>query len=71
MSDIYAEWERLRLALRHHVQSGRSVRSIAKDAGVAHTTIMEWMTRTTPPETIAAVDAVVKALRRQDDGGEV
>ena len=68
MNDMYNEWARLQAALRHHVESGRSVRSLAQESGVSHPTILDWIQRVTPPATIAAVAAVMQALGRQKGG---
>lgn len=68
MSDMYTEWARLQLALRQHIESGGSVRSIAQESGVSHPTLLDWLHRVAPPETIAAAQAVIMALRRRKDG---
>lgn len=68
MSDMYTEWSRLQMALRHHVESGRSVRSLARESGVSAPTLLEWIQRIAPPETIAAAQAVIMALKRRKDG---
>jgi hypothetical protein len=60
------EWERMRLALAAHVQAGKALKHVSDKSGVARATLLEWLSRGTPPETVAKGAAVMEALGDAD-----
>jgi hypothetical protein len=52
----------MRLALAAHVQAGKALKHVSDRSGVARATLLEWLSRGTPPETVAKGAAVMEAL---------
>lgn len=63
MQDLINDWERLRLALIAYSRAGGSLRRVGRQAGVAPSTLLNWLT-SPPPETIAKGAAVMEVLER-------
>ena len=59
--NLMIDWEMMRQALSAHVESGRSLRSIAEKAGVSRATLLNWLAGPAP-ETISKGQAVMEAL---------
>lgn len=65
---LMTEWERLRLALHAHVQAGNSLSGLSERSGVARATMLDWLSRGTPPETVTKGAAVMDALGVAEGG---
>lgn len=61
------DWEMMRRALTAHVESGRSLRSIADRAGVSRGTLLNWLAGPAP-ETISKGQKVMEALQDDEAG---
>lgn len=59
---IKGEWAHMRRLLHDYVKAGGTLRSLARNTGVAQPTLSGWLREPEPPETIAKADAVMSAL---------